>query len=1019
MPQGSGGALFTQRPNSMWNLIRVTGGKVEIPSRSLSFRFFPPQADLVLGLQALDQVRLDPTHHWRPVEERRQVAAFLARLGRKLYGALLPGGAAARLEPGRPWLLDLPDDMAAWPWELMNDGQHWVGLEEGIFRRVESRPRQAPPLFSPPMGVLLAQADPLFTGTQAMDATLAAQAEQLGERVFTPMEHGLFPLETPHWLARALPHAQRANLEALLEQGPALVHYSGWASTDGWWLEGPQGGPERTGRAWLAERFEGAVRRGTRMVWLSDSLGLCSPAQGTAHDRLLLEAGVQGVARLGGRVPREPQGEYLEVLARHLSRGQAPWKAHLAALRRMAQADPEGWNWCWWRMTLPPQPETPPRPRVAGPAPSAWLASSSVPPVLAPRRRVLGRAGALAQALGALEKGQAVAVSGAPGAGKTTLLVEAARRAAQDGRVIYLDQTQVPGGEEPPADGLWKTLGRALFPAQPPPGETAREQVLASRGKPGAPLLVLDGWETLPGGRSVLAEVAQGGNCLLTMGGEGFPELVAARVGLDPWPAEALIRRFGGRLKERLPNSPAWAVAAGSDLLTARLLSGWPAELPQEPGEDTGQGTAIGGQGTAPGLFSQLLPHLSSGHRQLLGVLTLVPGPMAVDGVLAGAGISKDQGLPWLRELHRLGVVDLLDNGRFCRLAPRLRPAAEPLAQGPTRAVWAARLAQATLDWLAQAGLPAAEQALWQADAWPCPQAHGRTGPAPRGKEGRESMTRLAQRLWQEGPNLGALTALGQGTPWLDAWKVALEPLSRQPAMAPWLPRPPGESTVVIRLVKQLEEPRRDPWESVSRAVGEALYWIPRVGGTSARRLIELAAQWASAEGAPLAPGGLPELALGRLAMAEGRWAEAEQHFARTAEGSQRHGHGAALARLAAAEAVLTANPPALDRARTHLEAAMDGLGPDWAPRWQEALWQTLVNAAWAGAHPLAAPAAEQLAEFYRQRGDGAALTDLLDQLGKWYFRQGMEAQATRCYQERLAWTGEEPATGSRAGKAS
>ena len=90
---------------SMANLVRLYGDRVELPYQAHQYSLTPAASKLQAGLEAFEALQRDGTLHGLPLAERQQVTRYLYQFGHLLFRTLFPAGQFARLAPHAPLLL--------------------------------------------------------------------------------------------------------------------------------------------------------------------------------------------------------------------------------------------------------------------------------------------------------------------------------------------------------------------------------------------------------------------------------------------------------------------------------------------------------------------------------------------------------------------------------------------------------------------------------------------------------------------------------------------------------------------------------------------------------------------------------------------------------------------------------------------------------------------------------------------------------------------------------------------------
>ncbi|MCZ6533585.1 MAG: AAA family ATPase [SAR324 cluster bacterium] len=709
----------------MANLVRLDAHQVEFPHHNLSYSITPPPGNLQEGLEAYGVLREDLTLQSVSLSQRREVTRFLQQLGTTLFRILFPDDSYQRLGSQGPLLLELTRELQDYPWELLNDGTHWLALSRGVLRYV------APPEPPEPGGgismdalrVAALSADPLAI---AGDSLVAAHHERLGSRFISSVGMLLDPPDTerPDWLYRAVEHATSQSLAGTLSFSPGLLYYSGFSGQEGWYLETDDQRPHRVSQGWLAERLGAAAKEGLRVLVLNDSLGLLDSPAAAAQTQAFFRAGLPALVRIEGRQARLREQDYLRSLVHALSEGTPLVAGHLSAVRRLYRRFEESWDWSFPRLyhrALPLEGEPPIRHELpdarststgSGGATSRSeedrrFALTPPPPPFQARRRFFGRQRELSQLATALLPDPAapspvVSLSGAPGSGKTSLALEIARRVHHHFmQVVYFHQRDTlpsvpeltgPSPCEPPEPtpeekllfGLARQLGLHNLTATP---DAPLAEVLAAQLSLGAPrLVIVDGLEQHPGyyGFCRALEKFPRACRVLLVSVEKPPLLAGPHFDLDALGAGELAKVFHESLVERIAGSPhkdGLMRACGRDLLAARMLwrlEAWPPTEQLEPA--LAQAVALEAQ-PAPGDAGQLLELLLQAvlaelSRDALNVLQAMCVFTYLVHLEVLSNLTELDGRRLnhaLAELQWMGLVDAFDCDRYFALQLRLQ----------------------------------------------------------------------------------------------------------------------------------------------------------------------------------------------------------------------------------------------------------------------------------------------------------------------------------------------------------
>lgn len=715
----------------MANLVRLDANQVEFPHHNLSYSITPPPSNLQDGLEAYGRLREDLSLQSLPLARRREATQFLQQLGTELFRTVFPADSYQRLGSQGPLLLEAYGDMQAYPWELLNDGAHWLALSRGVLRYL-ARPAAPEPAAAPPGGplrVLALSADPLPNGGGGL---VAAHQAQVGTRFISTVGMLLEQpeQEAPPFVFRAVEHATPGQLTHTLGLAPGLLYYSGFTGEEGWYLEGDGLRPEWVSQGWLAEHLGMAAREGLQALVLNDSLGLLDARGVVAQTCAYFRAGLPAVIRIEGRLTRLREQDYLRTLVRSVAEGASVADGHLAAARRLYRRFEESWDWSFVRLyhrALPHEgepairhelPDARPEPLALGQGSAPVeeeageaFATMPPPPPFQGRRRFFGRQRELSQLAAALLPDPAaaspvVSLSGPAGSGKTVLALEIARRMHHHFmQVVYLhDRDLMPAAPElappsrfeppgpSPEEALLAGLARHLGAGSPEAsgqmasgealGEALGEQL--ALGPPR--LIVVDGLEHHAGYYGFCRALEKfPRTCRVLLVSRGKPPLLAGpHFDLEALGAGDLAALFHVSLVERIAASPHpddLLRACGRDLLTARMLGRlkrWPA--PERLGQAVAEAEAPEAEhprrdtGALLELVLQaVMAELSRDALGVLQALSLFTYLVHMEVLSHLTELDSRRLSLALAELQWMGLVDAFDSERYFALQLRLQ----------------------------------------------------------------------------------------------------------------------------------------------------------------------------------------------------------------------------------------------------------------------------------------------------------------------------------------------------------
>lgn len=792
----------------MINHVQVHADRIALPHHGLQFPLTPPLAKLQEALAAFQTLRLDLGIQSQPLVRRQEVTRFLRQFGRLLYRTISPAGRNLPLDPRSPLLMELAAEWVAYPWELLCADDEWLALRQGLARFLAPPPEGEPAAsLAEPLRIAALSAQPLPV---AQEAALTRHEGELGQRFLTVVPALLDPLvcADPPYAYRAIEHAVREDLEAVLKTHPQVLLFSGFASAEGWFFETPRGTPQAVGLDWLGQRLRQAAENGLQLLVLNDSIGLLDPPAAARHTRAFLSAGVPAVIRLEGRQTRLREQDYVRSLLRAAAEGYPPLAAHLTAVRRLHRRFQDGWDWSFPRLylrTLPfagdfylPTPEerqarTRPKPHAGAPPGAASaqeeradeFASAPVPPVFSGRRRLFNRYQELGRLIDALHPqhrapSSLVFLTGPAGSGKTLLAQHLARRLcrhfAQTAFIQPQDVLQEPF-DLMPVQSVNRSAGGALqrlfgaialhLGVQGRPVSAAHEglaaaperwdQAVEAQLADGQPrLIVLDRLETNPGYDALCGALQRmtGPSRFLLLGRRKPPMVPGRHFDLAPLDAAGQVRVLEPEFLERLDAAPrAYRLKAicARDLLAARLIR----RLPQLPDSDA-LVLAADGRALLGCLADQVLPLLNPDARLALDAILQFTHLVHRDMLERLTGFEPKRLQRALTELQWLGLLDASDGDRYLAVPLRLQSVlAERLLDAQAFHTLARRMVEAYQAYLleAQRGLPAGAKGM----------ARMRPRLAlerPGAETAAEAAVRTAHRLGVERVNLADLAAL-------------------------------------------------------------------------------------------------------------------------------------------------------------------------------------------------------------------------------------------------------------------
>ncbi len=373
----------------MANLVKLYGNRIELPYQSLQYSFTPPAQKLQAGLEAYQALLRDAALQRVPAAEREQIARFLYQFGYLLYRTLFPEPGVRQVLRDGPLLLELHQDWAPYPWELLNDGQHWLALTQGVLRfGYPPVPGAQVCLPAGPLRVLGASAEPLPLGA---DSRVGRDTAQVGTGFIANLPHLATPPAEPDAPEDAeappapplhyhhLDHATAGALEDGMARHPDVLLLSGFAAEEGWYLESERLTAQAVSWEWLLRQLRAAALERLRVVVVADSMGLLQPLTAAHRTREILRAGVPAVIRMDGLLTPPEQQRYLRTLLDGLASGAPVESAHRTAVRRLFRQVAEGWVWSCLRLypqAIPSAGAAYPQVDATRTAPTAMLTAS-------------------------------------------------------------------------------------------------------------------------------------------------------------------------------------------------------------------------------------------------------------------------------------------------------------------------------------------------------------------------------------------------------------------------------------------------------------------------------------------------------------------------------------------------------------------------------------------------------------------------------------------------------------------
>ena len=710
----------------MANLIKLTAGRVDLPTLGLQYPLASATNTLQQGLAAFQDLKKDVALQSVSLSQRREVTGFLRRYGRCLFQTLFPQGSPAGLDPRAPLLLETDAHWGAYPWELLHDGDKWLALEQGVVRTIAAEVPDAS--VEAPFHFLAVTANPLALGGEG---ELAAMAQFPRSRFISSLDTAFDAWgdgET-ELVYRALTHAGWEQMVRAMQETPRLLLWSGFADEDCWLFESEHGESRRVESAKLSGLLSRAAKNGLQGMVINDSMGLHDPQGAARQARRWLEAGIPALIRIEGCHARVREQDYLRTLIRHLGQHGSVFTAHQAAVRRLSRRFDEGWDWSYFRLYLRGIPTGASREQSRGrparnhsPAnepPGSTAASSPAgvidgathpPPRFAGRQRVLGRDRELHELAKAILPAKPPAsplifLTGPAGSGKTVLALEAARRLHRRfHEIIYLEQRDLPSGidelalprrprvHRPDSDQeMLAALARHLecgVDLSSPNADLAAALV-RHLDDGNQRLVIVDGLTDRPGYDRFCDALRQFplGCRVLLLGRQPPLPMPGFRVELARVSEDDLAVIFNPEFLERLRDYRDAGRLIGEcrrDLLAARLLrrlTDWP-----EPGEwVTREGLPAGGKQEAKlaarmpqtGLLRVTLERVLAGlgeePQRALAAISLLAGLVHREILAEATGMDGRTLQQALTELQWVGVVDVYEGHRYLAIPLRVQ----------------------------------------------------------------------------------------------------------------------------------------------------------------------------------------------------------------------------------------------------------------------------------------------------------------------------------------------------------
>ncbi len=513
---------------------------VDDESVKVGEQVFPRSPDLVadvfdyeVGQLREASRRRDPSSDEKPPKIPRH---FLEAFGHKLLHTLLPTDEARAAVAGdRCLALDLAEDLAPLPWELMQDGRNFLALKPGIVRVVESSAELQPGVAR---GLLAALTMPVLDPSEPADSHKQPYiADVRGHANMLRKAASECPL--PVTVRRHV--TARLFRKALDETKPGVVYLLAHGSRQGLLFEEPDWTCDPVKRKGVIRWLTGA---GTQIVVLNSCLtgAETKDAQAIAAD--IVAGGVPIVVGMQFPIGIDAAEAFAPGFLGRLRPQEDA--AHMLAAAREDVYEEHGERVRSWEFATPvmfvssavvdseqgavlPEEAVQQAGVLSDPDWERVAHLTNLP------ARFVGRREELVEVAQGLEKRKLTIVYGARGVGKTALAQEAAIRAAKDfERVVWVSGQvhEVPEELEPLRAGtqmvdrpesaddviarLAERLGSGLGRDAPLPDLLHDCTLLAGQGQP---LIVLDNLDTVigePAIRQLLADLPESCRVLAT-----------------------------------------------------------------------------------------------------------------------------------------------------------------------------------------------------------------------------------------------------------------------------------------------------------------------------------------------------------------------------------------------------------------------------------------------------------------------------------------------------------------------
>ena len=273
---------------------------------------------------------------------------LIREMGERLFQRVFTGNALdlyGRTEPAA-LALEMSDELALLPWELLHDGVNWIARTRGIIRAVATE--QGSPEVIPKAGslrVLAAIAGPLLHDDENLPDDSLEQPHLIDvdahAAVFRGLEGGKFPTEIK--LRR---HITREILSREVSENYHAFHFVGHGNIGRLVFETRHGTSDLAEESWIREQITVALRGGLRLVVVNSCFSADASDEVPGVAATIMETGVPAVIAMQGTVSEPADMAFVRNLYDALGMGKSIDEAVMDARRAMATDWQMGaWEW--------------------------------------------------------------------------------------------------------------------------------------------------------------------------------------------------------------------------------------------------------------------------------------------------------------------------------------------------------------------------------------------------------------------------------------------------------------------------------------------------------------------------------------------------------------------------------------------------------------------------------------------------------------------------------------------------